>query len=226
MLGAIVLRRFPKPGEDYGLGRPTKTDHPGLHESHGLDRAVDRGYNRFEINNTARLAAFLAQVAVESGQLNRLEENLNYSVLRLMQVWPGRFLIWQVLTPTLAIREALQTWSMRTGLATEILRVAMAGLSVAEASCKSPGAATIEKWARISDWIWNLNPTCSHNPRAAALPAAFFWKSKGLNELADQQTDQSFEKNHIDYQWRNDRVRRPQEVLANREKNTLWRVID
>ena len=69
-------------------------------------------------------------------------------------------------------------------------------------------------------------PDLLAQPQAATLPAAFFWKSKGLNELADQQTDQSLEKNHIDYQWRNDRVRRPQEVLANREKNTLWRVID
>jgi putative chitinase len=39
----------------------------------------------------AGLAAFLAQVAVESNCLNRLVENLNYTPERLMQIWPTRF---------------------------------------------------------------------------------------------------------------------------------------
>lgn len=42
------------------------------------------------------VAAFLAQIAVESAELNRLDENLNYSAERLMAVWPKRF-------PTLAV---------------------------------------------------------------------------------------------------------------------------
>ena len=37
------------------------------------------------------LAAFLGQCAVESGGLQSLEENLNYSATRLCQVWPSRF---------------------------------------------------------------------------------------------------------------------------------------
>jgi len=41
-------------------------------------------------------AAFLAHVAVESGQLRSVSENLNYSAARLTQIWPKRF-------PTLAI---------------------------------------------------------------------------------------------------------------------------
>ncbi len=36
-------------------------------------------------------AEFLAQLAVESLELTRLEENLNYSAKRLMDVWPARF---------------------------------------------------------------------------------------------------------------------------------------
>lgn len=38
-----------------------------------------------------RVRHFMAQIATESGGLSRLEENLNYSDTRLMQVWPKRF---------------------------------------------------------------------------------------------------------------------------------------
>lgn len=34
---------------------------------------------------------FLGQVLVETGMLEHLEENLNYSAARLVEVWPGRF---------------------------------------------------------------------------------------------------------------------------------------
>jgi putative chitinase len=37
------------------------------------------------------VAMLLAQVGHESGNLSRLEENLNYSAQRLMAVWPSRF---------------------------------------------------------------------------------------------------------------------------------------
>src|SRR5450432_4163189 len=46
---------------------------------------------RFQINTPLRSAAFIAQIAHESGQLNHLTENLNYSPARLVQVWPKRF---------------------------------------------------------------------------------------------------------------------------------------
>lgn len=45
----------------------------------------------FKIGNSIQIAQFLAQVGHESDSLNNLEENLNYSAQRLMQVWPKRF---------------------------------------------------------------------------------------------------------------------------------------
>lgn len=48
--------------------------------------------HRFGItNDLAAVAAFIAQLMVESDQLNRVAENLNYSAKRLTQVWPRRF---------------------------------------------------------------------------------------------------------------------------------------
>ena len=52
-----------------------------------LNAALDR----FGLVEADQLAAFLAQVALESAEFNRLEENLNYSAERLCQVWPKRF---------------------------------------------------------------------------------------------------------------------------------------
>src|SRR5437773_17208 len=46
---------------------------------------------RYEIDNPHRVAAFLAQIAHESTELQRLVENLNYSADGLVKTWPKRF---------------------------------------------------------------------------------------------------------------------------------------
>ena len=46
---------------------------------------------RFGIVTPVRVAAFLAQTAYESREFRRLEENMNYSAKRIMEVWPRRF---------------------------------------------------------------------------------------------------------------------------------------
>lgn len=45
----------------------------------------------FDITTPARQTAFLAQLAHESGELQRVEENLNYSAEALQRVWPNHF---------------------------------------------------------------------------------------------------------------------------------------
>ncbi len=46
---------------------------------------------RYNIDDPDAVAVFLAQIAVESAEMNRLEENLSYSADRLRAVWPRRF---------------------------------------------------------------------------------------------------------------------------------------
>lgn len=48
---------------------------------------------KFEINTIRRIAAFIAQMAHESGLIPGREENLNYSAKRLAEVWPGRYAV-------------------------------------------------------------------------------------------------------------------------------------
>lgn len=54
--------------------------------------ALNRGMTRFGITSPVRVAAFLAQVGHESGQLTHLVENLNYSARSLAATWPSRYL--------------------------------------------------------------------------------------------------------------------------------------
>ncbi|HAB02349.1 MAG TPA: glycoside hydrolase family 19, partial [Pseudomonas sp.] len=53
--------------------------------------ALNRAMVRWRIDSLVRQAAFLAQVAHESGQLRNLVENLNYSAEALVRTWPSRF---------------------------------------------------------------------------------------------------------------------------------------
>lgn len=52
---------------------------------------LDEACQRFDINTPERIAAFLSNVAEETGQLSRLSENLNYSAERLLRVYPSKF---------------------------------------------------------------------------------------------------------------------------------------
>lgn len=53
--------------------------------------ALNRAMVRWRIDSLVRQAAFLAQVAHESGQLRNLVENLSYSADALVRTWPSRF---------------------------------------------------------------------------------------------------------------------------------------
>jgi hypothetical protein len=56
-----------------------------------LTPALAAAMARYEIDTPARIAAFLAQLAHESGQLQRWSENLTYRWQRLREVFPRYF---------------------------------------------------------------------------------------------------------------------------------------
>jgi putative chitinase len=48
---------------------------------------LNETFDKFDINTPERMASFIGQCMLESGNFNHLEENLNYSAVRITQVW-------------------------------------------------------------------------------------------------------------------------------------------
>lgn len=147
--------------------------------------ALDKACSQFQINTPQRLAAFLAQIAHESGELNRLEENLNYSAQRLTQVWPKRF-------PSLAVAQAYAgnpqklanfVYANRIGNRDEGsgdgYRYRGRGLIqlTGRANYQAVGQAIGRDLLSTPDDLLAAD--------GASQSAAYFWKSHLLNELAD-----------------------------------------
>lgn len=170
---------------------------PNCDAGHWLE-PLNTAMARFEINTSSRMAAFLAQVAHESGETKILTENLNYSALRLTQVWPGRF-------PTLA---AAQPYAKNPEKLANHVYAGRGG---------NGNEASGDGWCYRGRGLFQLTtkdnyrlaatalhlplvemPETVATPAVAALTAAHFWSRLGLNVLADHQPgdneDKDFEK--------------------------------
>jgi len=152
-------------------------------------RPLNAAMKRFEISTPARAAAFLAQAAHESGQLRWLVERLGYSAPRLMAVWPRRF-------PTLAIAQAYANAPER--LANFVYANRLGNGDVASGDgWRYRGRGIFQltgrgNYRRIGEALGlplEDEPERVEQPEIAALTAAQFWQSHGLNELADDRSD-------------------------------------
>jgi putative chitinase len=152
--------------------------------------ALNPALGKFGITSSARLSSFLAQTGYESGQFNRLTESLNYTTpQRLMKVWPKRF-------PTEA--SALPFVSNESKLANFVYANRLGnGDSASGDGFRFRGRGIIQITGRSNytaaadvlalDLIGN--PDLLLRPEHAAMSAAWFWNSRGLNALADDGTD-------------------------------------
>jgi putative chitinase len=151
--------------------------------------ALNAAMERFDIDTPARVAAFLAQIAHESNDCRNVIENLNYSAKRLVVVWPRRF-------PTL--ESALPYAGQPERLANLVYANRLGNGEVASGDgWRFRGRGLIQLTGRTNyriagfatqlDLEWN--PDQAAEPVPAALTAAHFWSSRGLNALADDRTD-------------------------------------
>lgn len=159
---------------------------PVCHDAPGWCAPLNSAMARFEIaDNAYRVAAFLAQCAHESQELNRLVENLNYSAAALMRTWPKRF-------PTLGGAEAYarqperianRVYAGRLGNGDEPSgdgwRYRGRGL------IQVTGRGTYRETGAALALPLAAQPELLEQAANAALSAAWFWKSHLLNPLAD-----------------------------------------
>lgn len=153
--------------------------------------ALNRGMTRFGITSPVRVAAFLAQVGHESGQLTRLVENLNYSARGLAATWPSRYLGADGQPNALAQRLARNpraiannAYASRNGNRDEASgdgwRYRGRGLLqiTGRANYHAAGAGLGQPLEQ--------EPELLEQPEWAAISAAWWWSTHGLNELADR----------------------------------------
>lgn len=137
----------------------------------------------YEIDVDDRLDDFLAQLAVESAELNRTTENLSYSADRLMAVWPKRF-------PTL---DAAAPYARNPQALANYVYGGRGGNTDPGDGWRYRGRGLIQitfkdNYRQAGDRLGIdlvANPERLEEPRLAALSAAAYWKDHGLNELAE-----------------------------------------
>lgn len=152
--------------------------------------ALNEAMSRFRIDSKVRAAAFLAQVGHESGGLTRLVENLNYSAAGLAATWPARFrssdgrpsaLAEQIARKPEQIANAVYGGRMGNGppASGDGWRYRGRGL------IQLTGRANYTEAGKALGVDFVAQPELLEGALWACLAAAWFWSSRGLNELAD-----------------------------------------
>ncbi|KQQ67850.1 glycoside hydrolase family 19 [Pseudomonas sp. Leaf127] len=144
--------------------------------------ALNRAMPRFKIDNRLRIAAFIAQVGHESGQLRRLIENLNYSAAGLVATWPTRF----------DKNTAAQYARQPERIAAVVYGSRMGNIQPGDGwRFRGRGLLQITGRSNYRTAGADLNlpleqePQLLEQPEQAALCSAWWWNQHGLNELAD-----------------------------------------
>jgi putative chitinase len=144
---------------------------------------LEETFAKYDISTPARQACFIGQCAHESGNFKTLQENLNYSAEGLMKTWPSRF-------PT---KEMADQYARQPAkIAGKVYNGRLGNTSEEEAS-KYLGRGLIqltgkENYANCGLGIgvdFLADPTLLLDARYAALSAGWFWRKRGLNDLAD-----------------------------------------
>jgi putative chitinase len=147
--------------------------------------ALDASMRRFDISTPARMAAFCAQLAHESGQLQRWTENLSYRWERLRQVFPKYF-------PSDAEARPFDRQPER--IANRVYANRMGnGPETSGDGWRYRGRGPIQLTGKDNyracgqgigvDLV--ADPELLAMPERGCLAAAWFWARSGLNALAD-----------------------------------------
>ncbi|MDD1979273.1 glycoside hydrolase family 19 protein [Pseudomonas tussilaginis] len=156
--------------------------------------ALNRAMARYKIDSTVRVAAFLAQVGHESGQLRNLVENLNYSAEALL----AKFSRERISEADAKIYgRSVGRPSNQQAIANCIYGGAWGAKSLGNKKhgdgwlYRGRGLIQITGRSNYAGAGTGLvlplvdNPELLEQPEHAAMSAAWWWAEHGLNELAD-----------------------------------------
>jgi putative chitinase len=147
---------------------------------------INAACEKFKITTKLRLAAFIAQVGHESGRLGIVTENLNYSADGLQKTWPSRF---NEENSDLYERKpekiANKVYYGRMGNGDESSGDGWKYRGRGLIQCT--GKSNYDAFSQACGVDAVSNPDSLAEPTNAALSAAWFWGSKGLNAYADKQ---------------------------------------
>jgi len=156
-----------------------------LHIDPVWEGPLNTTFERFDIMNPLRQAAFIAQCGHECGNFKVLEENLQYRAETLMRLWPKRF-------PTLEFAKqyeknpkkiANMVYANRMGNRDE---ASGDGYRFRGRGCiQLTGHANYYHAGKALGEDFVMQPELVATPMYAALSAGFFWSTQKLNVLAD-----------------------------------------
>ena len=158
----------------------------GLEEVVLFKEPLNEACAAFEINTPGRVAAFLAQAAHESSKFKQMQENLFYTTPeRLMKVFPSRIK---------TLEDAKTLTKNPRGLANRVYSGRLGNGSIESEDgwnfrgrglFQLTGRANYQEAAKGLNRPYVEKPDLVGFPIDAAMTAAWFWKSKGCNQLAD-----------------------------------------
>ena len=148
-----------------------------------------------ELNTPQRQGAFVAQCFHESAGFTRLEENLNYSLDRLCEVWPSRFVTRDTKSQTMPNAAARACARNPKQLANSVYASRMGNGDQASGDgwnyrgrgwIMVTGASSYAALSKATgmDFVNNPDLACQH--LGAATISAGYWKLNNLNALADK----------------------------------------
>ncbi|MCF6764015.1 glycoside hydrolase family 19 protein [Pseudomonas fragi] len=143
---------------------------------------LNTAMSRYQIVGTKRIAAFVAQVGHESGQLTRLVESLNYGADALRKNWPSRFDL--ELARAVARRPeriANIAYGNRMGNTEQGDGWKYRGRGLIQITGKNNYLACSEALGLD----FTAQPELLEKPQHASMSAAWFWATNGLNTLVD-----------------------------------------
>src|SRR5215471_20171913 len=170
---------------------------PALQDGSRWIDALNAAMQRFEINTPARAAAFLAQTAHESGEFRRLVENLNYSAAGLCRTWPNRFSTLGIAKRYERNPELLANYVYAKRLGNGDVASGDGWRFRGRGLIQLTGRGNYRSCGVVVALPLETEPDRLETPEAAALAAAQFWQSRGLNHLADDQNDDKDDEDFI-----------------------------